>query len=264
LEQFEGLFPRKFNNYFEPMVGGGAAFFHLFSADRIEHDAFLIDNNPELMNCYRVIKENVEELISELACFAEDYNRAPKKFFYQLRGWDRQKDFNRRPAAQRAARTIFLNKTCYNGLYRVNSKDQFNTPFGRYENPTICDEKNLRSVSNALQDVLLLTSDFEKCLEIADAGDFVYFDPPYHPLSETAKFTSYTKKDFGKEDQMRLRDTFAKLAKKGCHVMLSNSDTKFIWDLYKNSNIHTVYAKRYINSNPDHRGEITEVVVTNY
>ena len=264
LKQFEGLFPQDFNNYIEPMIGGGAVFFHLFNTKNIEGRAVLLDVNLELMGCYQVIKEDVENLILELVKLAKQYNQSPKEFFYQVREWDRHEDFEQRPAAQRAARTIFLNKTCYNGLYRVNNGGTFNTPFGKYKKPKICDEKNLRAVAHALQNVQLLTSDFETVTELASAGDFIYFDPPYHPLSETANFTSYTKSGFKKEDQMRLRDTFANLAKKGRQVMLSNSDTKFIRNLYKDFNIHTVYAKRYINSNPDHRGEITEVVVTSY
>lgn len=264
LEQFEELFPQKFNNYIEPMVGGGAVFFHLFSTGRVRDGSVLIDNSPELMGCYQVIKEDIGGLISELKYLAREYNQAPKEFFYKVRKWDRKKGFGQRLAAKRAARTIFLNKTCYNGLYRVNNGGTFNTPFGKYKKPKICDEENLRAVSIALQNVQLLTSDFEAVLELASGGDFIYFDPPYHPLSETANFTSYTKNGFKKEDQVRLRDMFAELAKRGCEVMLSNSDTKFIRDLYKDFNTHTVCAKRYINSNPNHRGEITEVVVTNY
>lgn len=264
LEQFEDLFPRDFNKYIEPMVGGGAVFFHLLNTKNIEGRAVLLDANLELMGCYRVIKEGVENLISELVKLAKQYNQSPKEFFYQVREWDRLESFEQRSAAQRAARTIFLNKTCYNGLYRVNNGGTFNTPFGKYKKPKICDEENLRAVALALQSVQLLTSDFGAVTELASVGDFIYFDPPYHPLSETAKFTSYTKNGFKKEDQVRLRDTFANLAKKGCLVMLSNSDTKFIQELYEGFDIHTVCAKRYINSNPNHRGEITEVVVTNY
>lgn len=264
LGQFEDLFPQDFNNYIEPMVGGGAVFFHLLNTKNIEDRAILLDVNPELMGCYQIIKEDVENLILELVKLSKQYSQSPKEFFYQVREWDRQKDFEQRPATQRAARTVFLNKTCYNGLYRVNNGGTFNTPFGRYKNPNICDEENLRAANSALQSVQLLTSDFGAVTELASARDFIYFDPPYHPLSETAKFTSYTKNGFKKKDQVRLRDTFANLAKKGCQVMLSNSDTKFIRDLYNDFHVHTVDAKRYINSNPNHRGEITEVVVTNY
>ena len=264
LKQFEGLFPQDFNKYIEPMVGGGAVFFHLFNTKNIGDKTVLLDVNPELMGCYQVIKEDVENLILELAKLAKRYNQSPKDFFYQVRERDRQKGFEQRPAVELAARTIFLNKTCYNGLYRVNNGGTFNTPFGKYKNPKICDEENLRAVAHALQNVQLLTSDFETVAKLASVGDFIYFDPPYHPLSETAKFTSYTKNGFKKEDQVRLRDTFAVLAKKGCQVMLSNSDTEFIRDLYKGFDTHTVYAKRYINSNPNHRGEITEIVVTSY
>ena len=264
LKQFEELFPQSFNKYIEPMVGGGAVFFHLLNTKNIEDRSILLDANTELMGCYQVIKEDVENLILELATLTKQYDQSPKEFFYQVREWDREEGFEERSAAQRAGRTIFLNKTCYNGLYRVNNGGTFNTPFGKYKNPKICDEENLRAVSDILQNVQLLTSDFGAVLELASAGDFIYFDPPYHPLSETAKFTSYTKNGFKKEDQVRLRDTFANLAKKGCQVMLSNSDTKLVRDLYKGFDTHTVYAKRYINSNPNHRGEITEIVVTSY
>jgi len=264
LDQYEKLFPQNFDNYIEPMVGGGAVFFYLSHTDRIQNKVSLIDNNPELMNCYQLIKENVKALVLELKHLEEECHRTPKEFFYQVRSWDRKDSFVLLPAAQRAARTIFLNKTCYNGLYRVNSKGHFNVPFGKYKNPKICDEENLRTVSASLQNVNLITGDFEKCLEIARQGDFVYFDPPYYPVSETASFTSYTKEDFGRADQVRLRDTFIKLTNKGCKVMLSNSDTKFIHDLYRDLNIYKVYARRYINSDPRHRGEITELVITNY
>lgn len=264
LGQLESLFPKDFNNYIEPMVGGGAVFFHLFNTTRLKQGAILIDINPELMNCYEVIKNSLKALIVELKKLESLYVKVPKETYYKVRKWDRKKNFHQRSKIERAARTIFLNKTCYNGLYRVNSKGQFNVPFGKYNNPTIRNDQGLKAVSIALRNVILITDDFEKCLETVSLGDFIYFDPPYYPLSETASFTSYTKQDFKKEDQERLRNVFAKLAKRGCKVMLSNSDTKFINNLYQDFNIYKVYAKRYINSNPYHRGTVTELVVTNY
>lgn len=165
---------------------------------------------------------------------------------------------------EKAARTIFLNKTCYNGLYRVNSKNQFNTPFGRYKNPKVCDEENLRAVNIALQGVKIINNDFEIVLEHAQKDDFVYFDSPYDPLSDTANFTSYTKDNFGKDAQKRLAEVFEALDKKGCRVLLSNSNTDFIKSLYEDYVIEFVKAKRAINSDASKRGKIKEVLVRNY
>ena len=166
-----------------------------------------------------------------------------------------------------ASRFIYLNRTCFNGMYRVNSKGQFNVPFGRYKNPVICDEDNLRAVSRALQDVEILNEDYKVAVSKAKAGDFVYFDPPYYPISSTSSFTSYTKDGFAEKEQVELRDTFAELSSKGCYVMLSNSDSAFIRDTYgrlKNVTITTVSAGRAINSKATGRGKITELVITNY
>lgn len=264
LEQFDRLFPQSFNNYIEPMVGGGAVFFHLYTNGRIKNKSILVDINRDLMSCFEVVKNNVEDLVLKLKEFKKKYQIDPEKTYYQIRKWDRNDNFINRSKIERVARTIFLNKTCYNGLYRVNSSGQFNTPVGRYSNPTICDEENLRAVSDILKKTKLLSEDFETTLDIVSSDDFIYFDPPYHPLSDTANFTSYTQEDFSEDNQKRLKDVFEELAKMGCKVMLSNSDTKFIRELYQDFNIHIVRAKRYINSNPNHRGEVTEVVVTNY
>ncbi len=264
LDQFEDLFPKTFNNYIEPLVGGGAVFFHLFNTTRIKNKAILNDVNPELMNCYRVIKNKVEELIEKLKELEYRYRKAPKKIYYRVRKWDRQKNFSKRSLVERAARTIFLNKTCYNGLYRVNNKGQFNVPFGRYKKPTICDEENLREVNVALQKAQLKSKDFTICLRCAKQGDFIYFDPPYYPISETADFTSYTKEDFTEKDQKRLKEVFKNLTGRKCKAMLSNSNTNFIRNLYKKFQIYEVKAKRYINSNPQGRGKIVELVIINY
>jgi len=264
LDQFKDLFPKTFNNYIEPLVGGGAIFFHLFNTNRIKKKAILNDINPELMNCYKVIKNQVEEMIKKLKELEQRYRKAPKKIYYQVRKLDRQKSFSKYSLVDRAARTIFLNKTCYNGLYRVNSKGQFNVPFGRYKNPTICDEENLRAVSVALKKARLKNKDFTVCLKLAKTGDFIYFDPPYYPLSKTADFTSYTKEDFTEKDQKRLKEVFKNLTGRKYKSMLSNSNTDFIRNLYKNFQIYEVQAKRYINSNPQGRGKIVELVITNY
>jgi len=228
LEQLEEFFPQKFNNYLEPMVGGGAVFFYLRSTNRLKKRTFLLDVNKELINCYKIIKKNLNLLTEKLKELKRGYDKDAKGAFYSVRRWDRKKDFKKRMDIERAARTIFLNKTCYNGLYRVNGKGQFNTPIGSYNDPNICDEENLYAVKKALKKTSLLAWDFEKILDIVSAGDFVYFDPPYNPLNHTANFTSYTSNNFDKEDQKRLKDVFEKLTKIGCKVMLSNSDTNFI------------------------------------
>lgn len=262
LEQFEALFPSSFNGYIEPFVGGGAVFFHLFNQGYVTNETILNDLNHSLMNCYKVIRDQVEKLIEEL--YRYEPHKTDENFFYNIREWDRQPNFSERSPVERAARIIFLNRTCYNGLYRVNSKGQFNVPFGKYENPRICDAENLRAISQALQNVELYSGDFEKCIDTAKRGNFIYLDPPYHPLSETASFTSYTKEDFTKMDQIRLAKTYAHLDKKGCLVMLSNSYTPFIRDLYREYRQEAVNARRAINSKGNNRNKIPELVILNY
>jgi len=264
LEQFEPLFPVQFNRYVEPFVGGGAVFFHLYSQGRIDDGVILNDLNEELTTCYEVIRDKVDDLIGELR--RHESFKMEESYFYEVRKWDRRPDFHERGPVERAARMMFLNKTCYNGLYRVNSRNQFNVPFGRYKNPTICDEENLRAVSQALQGVELHSEDFERCVEWAERGDFIYFDPPYHPLSETASFTSYTKEDFTKDDQTRLEKVFRQLDEMGCQVMLSNSCTPFIQDLYDSNTYKKVEvnARRAISCKGDGRSSIPELVILNY
>ncbi len=262
LEQFGPLFPARFNRYIEPFVGGGAVFFHLYNQGRIGNGAILNDLNQELMNCYEVIRDRVEELIEELR--RHEPHKTEKSYFYEIRGWDRKPGFKERSPVEQAARTIFLNRTCYNGLYRVNSRSQFNVPFGSYKNPTICDEDNLRAVSQALQGVELRSEDFERCVEWAGPGDFLYLDPPYHPLSDTASFTSYTSDDFGEDDQRRLAEVFRQLDQKGCIVMLSNSYTPLIKELYADYRREIVNAIRAISCKGDGRGSIPEFVILNY
>lgn len=262
LGQFVPLFPARFNRYIEPFVGGGAVFFHLYHQGRIGDGVILNDLNEELMNCYEVIRDQVGQLVEELR--RHEAHKTDKGYFYEIRKWDRKPSFKERSPVERAARTIFLNRTCYNGLYRVNSRGQFNVPFGSYKNPTICDEDNLRAVSRALRGVELHSEDFERCVEWAGPGDFLYLDPPYHPLSETASFTSYTRGDFDEDDQRRLAEVFRQLDQNGCIVMLSNSYTSFIEKLYADYRQEVVNATRAISCKGDGRGSIPELVILNY
>lgn len=249
--------PEKFNSqkasYFEPFVGGGAVFFDLFPKK-----AILSDLNEELIITYNVIKNNIEELIKSLK-----KHKYEKEYFLKIRA----KDSKKLSDTEVASRFIYLNRTCFNGMYRVNSNGGFNVPFGKYSNPLICDEQNLRRVSKALKNVEIKCRDYKEVLKKAKKGDFVYFDPPYFPVSKTASFTAYTKDAFLEKEQIELRDTFLELHDKGCFVMLSNSDTPFINKIYsghKGVRITKVEAGRAINSKASGRGKITEVLVTNY
>lgn len=239
--------------YFEPFVGGGAVFF-----DLLPEKAVLSDLNRELVVTYNVIKNDVESLISLLKKHQLD-----KEYFLKVRDFD----LANLTDLEIASRFIFLNRTCFNGMYRVNRKGKFNVPFGRYNNPLICDETNLRKVSEALRFVEIKEQDYKEVLNQAKKGDFIYFDPPYYPVSKTASFTSYTSQSFLEKEQTELRDTFLQLASLGCFVMLSNSDTQFINDIYSNHRgikISKVTAGRAINSDSSKRGKVSEVVITNY
>ncbi|GAG95837.1 unnamed protein product, partial [marine sediment metagenome] len=219
-----------------------------------------IDNNEGLINCYRVIQNKIGELINSLK-----KHKNEKNYFYKIRSIDRiPEEFKKLSSVERASRTIFLNKCCFNGLYRVNSKGEFNVPFGKYENPKFCDEENLLAVNTVLKGVQIINGDFKECLELAEKDDFIYFDPPYQPVSTTANFTSYTKENFNKMDQVRLFKVYEELDNRGCKVMLSNSYNEFILDLYKKYDLKTVYAKRSINSDASGRGQIKEVLIINY
>jgi DNA adenine methylase len=263
LSQFEPFFPASFERYVEPFVGGGAVFFHLCRQGWLAGKGIvLIDSLEELINCYRAIQNRVEDLIAGLQ--RHEPHKHEEEYFYGVRGWDRTPGYAQRDEIERAARFLFLNRTCYNGLYRVNRRGEFNVPFGRYHNPTICAAGNLRAASQALQGVTLLADDFVRCLETAAPGDFFYLDPPYHPLSDTANFTSYTSADFRAEDQRRLADLFRELDHLGCQVMLSNSSTDFIRKIYDGYEQVEVQAIRAISSKGDARGAIPELLVMNY
>jgi DNA adenine methylase len=260
LGQLERLYPprERFTRYIEPFVGGGAVFFRVTTRLSPRH-AILADTNAELINVYAAIKQDVEGVIRRL----RRHGRLHGRMHYLE---TRAQDPALLSATARAARLIYLNKTCFNGLYRVNSRGQFNVPMGRYKNPSILDEDNLRAASAALRRVKLMTAGFEKILRYARALDFIYFDPPYHPISTTSSFTAYTQSSFKASDQRRLAEVFRELHHRGCVLMLSNSNASLILDLYRDPAFHVelVSAARSINSRADRRGRIPEVVVTNY
>jgi DNA adenine methylase len=246
-----------FSKYYEPFVGGGAL---LFSVQ--PKKAVINDSNEELINLYNVIKESPEELIEDLK-----KHKNEEKYFYEIRVIDREKKkYLKLSNIERASRIIFLNKTCFNGLFRVNSSGEFNSPFGRYKKPNIINDVTIKAVSNYLSknDIQILNTDYEKSLSKIKKGAFVYFDPPYDPISDSSSFTGYTKNRFERGEQERLKKVCDKLNNKGVKFLLSNSSTDFIRDLYKNYNIFYIKAKRAINSKGDSRGEITEVLVKNY
>ena len=259
IEQFVPLFPKKFNSYLEPFVGSGAVFFHIIQNFKPK-EIIISDINEELINAYRIVKTDVERLIIELKQHKEYHMTEGKKYYLTIRATNP----NELPPLERAARFIYLNKTCFNGLYRVNLKGKFNVPMGSYKNPDIIQEEKLRMVSKLLKKVIIKVLSFEKIFNLAKKGDFVYFDPPYYPLKKGKSFTTYTKGAFLEKEQELLAEVFKKLDKKDCSVMLSNSDTKFIKDLYIKYNINLVQATRMINCNGDKRGKINEIVVTNY
>lgn len=248
--------PAEFNTYIEPFLGGGAVFLGLRP-----NKSMLNDVNPDLINIYRVIQKQPYALIEDLR-----KHKNEKSYFYKIRNQDRNPLFEQLDDVQKASRTIFLNKTCFNGLYRLNSRGEFNTPFGYYKNPNIVNEGlilDLHEVFNT-QDVRLLNKDFGFLEDLAQAGDFVYLDPPYHPLSSTANFTSYSASKFQTQDQERLKQICDLLDQRGVHFMQSNSAAPFIEHLYKEYSIDYVKARRSINSKGNKRGAIKEVIIRNY
>ena len=254
IEQYQPYFPGQFQRYYEPFLGGGAIFFHL--SDRCR-SAVLADLNSELVTVYRCVRDEVEAVIQLLE--THQINHCQNHYY-----WVRAQTSLGSPS-QRAARLIYLNKTCFNGLYRENSRGHFNVPMGRYKNPKICDIATLRLASKALQHTDILGEPFTAILQRAQTrDDFVYFDPPYHPISATSNFTGYNRYGFNAEDQARLQQTFACLAERGVKVMLSNSDCPFIRDLYQDFYMHPIQASRAINSNAQRRGKISELLITSY
>jgi DNA adenine methylase len=247
LKHLRTFVPRNYDRYFEPFLGGGALFF-----DLLPKKGVLSDVNPELVDAYIAVRDRVEDLIGALC-----EHRHDARHFYAVR----KADPGMLSLVDRAARTIFLNKTGFNGLYRVNRSGQFNVPFGRYAKPKICDADNLRACSAALANVELSVGDFADAVAGAKKGDFVYFDPPYVPLSRTATFTSYAAGGFGPDAQVRLSEVFGQLSDRKVSVLLSNSDVPAIRRLYAAHRIHLVRAARAINSNASRRGPVSEVVI---
>ena len=243
--------------YFEPFVGAGAVLFDLSPGRALVNDA-----NAQLILTYRAVRDDVEGVVALLERHARHHSR---EYYYELRGADRTPGFARWGEVRKAARLIYLNKTCFNGLYRVNNQGLFNVPFGSYRHPAICEAQVLRAVSRYLREnqVELRCGDFAAAVEDADGDSFVYFDPPYHSEGGT-NFTGYQSGGFGEGEQIRLRDTFAALSQRGARCMLSNSATGFIRELYRDFHVELIPARRAINSDPAGRGNVNEVLVTNY
>lgn len=252
--------PKSYNKYYEPFVGAGAVLFFLQPKDSI-----INDTNSELINCYRVIRDNPTELLS--LCNHHKKNNS-KEYYYKLREQDRDSSFQKLSQVQRAARIIYLNKTCFNGLFRVNSSGQFNVPYGDYANPVIADPIVIKAVSAFLnqRSVKIREGDFEKAIESARKGDFIYFDPPYHPISDTSSFTGYNVNGFGKGEQERLKSVCDQLSDRGCYVLVSNSNAPLIHELYEHDErykIEEVRATRAINAVGSKRGKIGELLIHN-
>jgi len=259
LDKLKQYVPIEFDTYYEPFIGGGALLFELSPKK-----AVINDSNKELMNVYEVLCDDKKfnKMCKLLNSYEVNHN---EEFYYDIRNKDRNKvSYNRLSDYTRAARTIYLNKACFNGLYRVNSKNEFNVPFGKKEKVNTYEGSNLITVSNYLtmNDIKILSVDFEEAVKDAKKGDFIYFDPPYD--SDTGTFNSYTEEGFGKEEQVRLARVFKELDKRGVYVMLSNHNTELINEMYKDYNIHVIEAKRNINSNGKKRGKVEEVIITNY
>ena len=285
LKIFQNYYPNqlkshKIKTYYEPFLGSGAVFFDVAQNFEIE-SAYLYDINDELILSYKVIQKDVTKLIDFLFRFQKEYIKLDKikrkEYFYEQRlNYNLQRfniDYSKYSDnwLSRAAQLIFLNRTCYNGLYRVNSKGEFNSPAGDYINPTICDEKNLLAVSRILNIAEIKKADFKEVINDLKSNSFIYFDPPYRPISKTANFKSYSHHDFSDNEQIQLSKLFKELDKWGSKVMLSNSDPKnidpndnFFDEIYNGYNIFRVPAKRVINSVASKRGNINEIVVTNY
>lgn len=256
LSEIKKHIPDNINTYYEPFVGAGAVFL-----DLQPQTAVINDINSELINCYKVIRDNPEKLILELSKFVNS-----EEEFYKIRNWDKEKNYEKRSDIEKAARTIYLNKTCFNGLYRVNSKGYFNTPYGKYKNPSFIQEENIYNLSKYFKSakIQFLNKDFENVLKEAKKGDFVYLDPPYYPINKTSSFTSYSQNGFSEKEQIRLKSVLDVLNSKGVFFLLSNSCCDFIKNLYKNYEIIEIFAKRNINSVGNKRDGVKEVLIKNF
>jgi DNA adenine methylase len=256
LSEIRQYVPSDFNVFYEPFVGAGAVLF-----DLQPNRAVINDINTELVNAYRVIKDNVDELIGTLSGHKND-----EEYYYAIRNIDRSPEYKSWSNVERTSRLIFINKTCFNGLFRTNSRGQWNVPFGRYTNPRVLNEEGLKAISRYMNEnnITMLNTDFEDALTTAGKRDFVYLDPPYDPISVTSSFTSYHMGGFDRDEQKRLKETVDDLTRRGCLVMLSNSNTEYVRELYKEYNVVTTTATRAINSNASKRGRVEEVLVLNY
>ena len=256
IEQYKPFFPKKIERYFEPFLGSGAVFFFIKKTFNPK-EVFLSDINEESIITFKVVRDKVEELIRNLKKRKKLHS---KEYFYKVRK-EKPQELS---GVERASRLIYLNKTCYNGLYRVNAKGEFNVPFGEYKNPSIFDEKVLREASKLLKDINIEVAFFERILDKAKRGDFIYFDPPYFPISKTSSFTSYQKDVFLEKEQRKLAEVFKELDKRGCLLMLSNSDHPLIRKLYDGFNIHKIKARRSISCIGTNRRKINELLIINY
>jgi DNA adenine methylase len=257
LDEIAPRLPKRITTYCEPFLGGGAVLFSLQPRNAIVNDL-----NADLMLVYEVIRDDVELLIAAL-----EQHENTAEYFYNIRDLDRDKNaYREMSAVERASRIIYLNKTCYNGLFRVNASGEFNSPFGHYKNPNIVNAPVLRAVSKYLtaNNIQLLHIDFEEVLQRVPRGGFVYLDPPYDPVSDTASFTGYNRGGFGREEQERLKRCCDELAARGVRFLLSNSATSFIKELYTGYTVEIVHAKRAINSDASKRGAVEEVLIRNY
>lgn len=277
VDEIEKMLPsdgeKVLTKYAEPMVGGGALFFNILSKYDYE-EIYISDINAELINAYKAIKNDVDNLISKLnemqMTFLPMDENGRKYFYYNIREKFNSTVLSAETATEKAAQFIFLNKTCFNGLYRVNRKGQFNVPMGAYKNPTICDDDNLRNIHEALQNVTIVCGDYSLSKTFIDKNTFVYLDPPYRPISETSAFTSYNSESFDDNEQIRLAQFIDEINKLGAKIVLSNSDPKnvneednFFDNLYRNYKINRVEASRAINSKGDSRGKIKELLICN-
>lgn len=259
LPEIQKYIPKKYNRYYEVFIGGGAILFSIQPTN-----AVINDSNQELINCYKVIRDNPDQLILKL----KEHKNEPN-YFYKIRELDRKTtQYEKLSKVEKAARIIYLNKTCYNGLFRVNSQGQFNVPFGKYKNPDIVNEAVIKAVGKYLRDneIKILNYDFSNALNSAEKGDFIYLDPPYDPISDTSSFTGYDINGFNRKEQKRLKEIIDELHQKGCKVLLSNSYTNFICDLYSNDYYKQIKisAIRAINSQGHKRGKVDEILVKNY